>query len=286
MPEIELSVGTIGYEDTGGSGPVIVLLHGLLMDGTQWRKVVSELSPDFRCVLPTLPMGAHRQPMHPDADLSLRGMGRIIAEFLERLDLRDVTLCFNDWCGAQVMIADGEMQRVSRLVLTSCEAFDNMPPGLPGRMASIAAKAPGGVTITRRTLLIPWLRRLPIFFGNMSKRGVPDDVMRHWLQPLADRDIRRDYKKYAGSTKQAARDLLAATDSLKSFTRPVLVVWASEDRVMPPEHGRRLAEIFPNSRLVEVADSYTLIPEDQPEVLAQHLRAFAATDAQKSTPAI
>ena len=58
MPEIELSVGTIGYEDTGGSGPVIVLLHGLLMDGTQWRKVVSELSPDFRCVLPTLPMGA------------------------------------------------------------------------------------------------------------------------------------------------------------------------------------------------------------------------------------
>lgn len=285
MPEIELSVGTVGYEDTGGSGPVIVLLHGLLMDGTQWRKVVSELSPDFRCVLPTLPMGAHRQPMHPDADLSLRGMGRIIAEFLERLDLRDVTLCFNDWCGAQVMIADGEMQRVTRLVLASCEAFDNMPPGLPGRMASIAAKAPGGVTITRRTLLIPWLRRLPIFFGNMSKRGVPDDVMRHWLQPLADRDIRRDYKKYAGSTKQAARDLLAATDSLKSFTRPVLVVWASEDRVMPPEHGRRLAEIFPNSRLVEVADSYTLIPEDQPEVLAQHLRAFAATDAQKSTPA-
>ena len=213
-------------------------------------------------------------------------MGRIIAEFLERLDLRDVTLCFNDWCGAQVMIADDEMQRVSRLVLASCEAFDNMPPGLPGRMASIAAKAPGGVTITRRTLLIPWLRRLPIFFGNMSKRGVPDDVMRHWLQPLADRDIRRDYKKYAGSTKQAARDLLAATDSLKSFTRPVLVVWASEDRVMPPEHGRRLAQIFPNSRLVEVADSYTLIAEDQPEVLAQHLRAFAATDAQKSTPAI
>jgi pimeloyl-ACP methyl ester carboxylesterase len=112
--------------------------------------------------------------------------------------------------------------------------------------------------------------------------------MRDWLRPLADRDIRRDYKKYAGDTKQAGRELLAATDSLESFTHPVLVVWANEDRVMPPEHGRRLAEIFPNSRLVEVADSYTLIPEDQPEVLAQHLRAFAATDnsAPRSTLAI
>jgi pimeloyl-ACP methyl ester carboxylesterase len=45
---------------------------------------------------------------------------------------------------------------------------------------------------------------------------------------------------------------------------------------MPPEHGRRLAELFPNSRLVEIADSYTLIPEDQPALLASHLRQFIA----------
>lgn len=51
--------------------------------------------------MPTLPFGAHRVPMHPDADLSLRGIGRIVAELLERLDLRDVTLCFNDWGGPQ-----------------------------------------------------------------------------------------------------------------------------------------------------------------------------------------
>ena len=107
MPEVELSMGPIEYEDTGGAGPVIVLVHGLLMDGAQWRLVVADLRGDFRCVLPTLPLGAHRHPMHADADLSLRGQGRIIAEFLERLDLHDVTLCFNDWCGAQVMIADG-----------------------------------------------------------------------------------------------------------------------------------------------------------------------------------
>jgi len=49
--------------------------------------------------------------------------------------------------------------------------------------------------------------------------------------------------------------------------RPTLVAWAAEDRVMPPSHGRRLAELMPQARLVEIADSHTLIPEDQPAVL-------------------
>jgi pimeloyl-ACP methyl ester carboxylesterase len=42
------------------------------------------------------------------------------------------------------------------------------------------------------------------------------------------------------------------------------VVWAAEDRVMPPEHGRGLAQLLPDARLIEVEDTYTLIPEDQP----------------------
>lgn len=269
-----LSAGPIEYIDTGGSGPVVVLVHGLLMDGAQWRHVVADLRRDFRCVLPTLPMGAHRHPMKPDADLSLRGLGRIIAEFLEATGLSDVTLCFNDWCGAQVMIADRLMSRVGRLVLVSCEAFDNYPPGIPGRLAALAARLPGGVGLVRRTLLIRPLRNLPVMFGLMSKRSVPDEVMREWLAPLARPEIRRDYRKYAGDTKRGKRDLLAATDALHTFERPVLIAWAAEDRLMPMEHGRRLANTFPNSRFVLLEDSYTLVPEDQPAALAAHLRDF------------
>jgi pimeloyl-ACP methyl ester carboxylesterase len=282
QPCVDVSAGPIEYHDTGGPGPPVVLVHGLLMDGAQWRHVVGDLSRDHRCVLPTLPMGAHRRPMHADADLSLRGLGRVLTEFMDRLDLRDVTLCFNDWCGAQVMIADGGVERVGRLVLASCEAFDNYPPGLPGRLAGIAAKVPGALTLVRWTLGWRWLRKLPMFFGHMTKRGIPDDVIREWLKPLRDRDIRRDYCKYAGDTRRGKRDLLAATASLSTFKRPVLVVWASEDRIMPREHGRRLAAAFPNSRLVEIPDSYTLIPEDQPAALAAHLRDFIGVT--RSTP--
>ena len=115
-------------------------------------------------------------------------------------------------------------------------------------------------------------------FRYMTKRGIPDDVMRAWMEPLAERAIRRDYCKYAGDTRRGKRDLLAATPALATFNRPVLVVWASEDRIMPHAHGPRLAAAFPNSRRVEIADSYTLIPIDQPALLADHIRGFIRSD--------
>jgi pimeloyl-ACP methyl ester carboxylesterase len=51
--------------------------------------------------------------------------------------------------------------------------------------------------------------------------------------------------------------------------------------VMPPEHGRRLAELLPNARLVDVTDSYTLIPLDQPTELARHIREFTHASAPR-----
>jgi pimeloyl-ACP methyl ester carboxylesterase len=276
MATVEVSAGPIEYTDTGGDRRVLVLLHGLAMDGRLWDGVVSALGDEWRFVMPTLPFGAHRLPMHPDADLSLRGIGRIVAELLERLDLRDVTLCFNDWGGAQVMIADGLVDRVGRLALIACEAFENYPPGLPGRLASLSARMPGGIEMMRRALLVRRLRELPITFGRMSKQGVPDELMRDWLAPLARREIRRDLAKYAGDAWQGRRDMLAATPSLSTFERPVLVVWAPEDRMMRPPFGARLAAAFPDARLVEVYDSYTLVPIDQPEALAAALGEFAA----------
>ncbi|MGN6201853.1 MAG: alpha/beta fold hydrolase [Solirubrobacterales bacterium] len=275
MPEVEVTAGRIAYQDTGGDGPVVVLIPGLLMDWKQWRKVIEELTPEFRCVSPALPMGAHWKPMKPDADLTLVGMGRIVTEFLAAAQLEDVTLCFNDWCGAQVMIAEDGMDRVGKLVLVSCETAGNYPPGLAGFAAWLSAKLPGGYVATRGLLLQPRLRRLPFVFGQMSKRGVPDELMRDWLEPLRKKEIRRDLRRYAGDAMRGKHDLARATASLPSFEKPVLVVWDKEGKMMPSEAGRALADSFPNSRYVELPDCFTLIPEDQPEALAEEIRQFA-----------
>jgi pimeloyl-ACP methyl ester carboxylesterase len=213
--------------------------------------------------------------MLPDADLSLRGMGRILAEFIERVGLDDVTLCFNDWSCGQTMVADGLMDRVGRLVFVSCETENNYPPGAGGHAVWVAAKVPGGLSLLRAVLASPRLRPLPFLYGSMTKRGIPDDLMREWLEPLRRPEIRRDARKYLGDAMRGKRDMRAATPALASFDRPVLVVWDSEGKVMPNEEGRHLADAFPDSRLVELPDCYTLIPEDQPVALAAAIREFA-----------
>ena len=214
--------------------------------------------------------------MLPGADLSLRGQVRILVEFMDRLELEDVTLAFNDWCGAQLLVAEGWDERVGRLVLASCETFDNYPPGLPGRVASLAAQVPGGLAAALKPMRFTALRRLPLTLGLMSARGIPDAVSDRWLEPAMTRpEIRRDLRKYAGDTKRGRRALTDANPHLASFSKPVLVAWGADDRVMPIATGRRLADSFPDSRFVEIAGSRTLIPIDQPAVLAELIAEFA-----------
>jgi pimeloyl-ACP methyl ester carboxylesterase len=262
---------------SGGRRPTVVLLHGLTIDGSVWHDVVEELGPGFRCVMPTLPLGAHRVPMRADADLTLRSVALLVGEFLEALDLRDVTLVLNDWGGAQLLLTEGppeQVARIGKLVLTACEAFDNYPPGLPGRLVALACRSPRGLELMMKALRHRAVRRAPGGWGWMSRRPVPDAMMDAWFTPArVDPLIRRDLAAYVLSVPDRAT-LLAHAERLRSFDRPVLVVWAKEDRLMPRAHGARLAELFPDARLVELDDTYTLIPIDQPRRLALLLRDF------------
>jgi pimeloyl-ACP methyl ester carboxylesterase len=281
MNEIELSTGTVDYQDTGGDGPTIVFLHGLLMDSTLWDEVIAELVAGARCIAPTLPLGAHRHPTAADADLSLPGIARLVAEFLDRLELRDVTLVGNDTGGAlvQLLAADGAA-RVGRVVLASCDAFDNFPPGLTGRTLVRTGKlAPSLFGAFMQQMRLRPVRRLPLAFGWLTKRG--DAATARWMKPvLTQRAIRRDTVRVLRAIAAAPKLLLDAAERLPSFDRPALVIWAAHDRVMPPEHGRRLAELLPQGELIEVDDSYTLIPLDQPATFARLVRDFTAKVAR------
>jgi pimeloyl-ACP methyl ester carboxylesterase len=275
MKEIELSAGTIEYEDTGGDGPTIVLLHGLLMNASLWDGPIAELSADHRCVAPTLPLGAHRYAMHADADLSLPGLARLVAEFLDRLDLQNVILVGNDTGGAlvQLLIGDGA-GRVGRAVLVSCDAFDNFPPGLTGKTLALTGKLPPWMFgLFMQQMRLRMLRRLPLAFGWLTLRG--DAATAQWVKPVIKQpEIRRDTVRMLRASMADTNLMVEAAERLPNFNRPALVVWATRDRVMPPQHGRRLAGLLPQGQLVEIDDSYTLIPLDQPAELAEVIREF------------
>ncbi|MBW8481692.1 alpha/beta fold hydrolase [Actinomadura parmotrematis] len=274
MPIAELPAGPVEYTDTGGPGPAVVLTHGFPMNHLQWRKVVPLLE-GVRCIAPTLPLGAHRTPMRPGTDLSQIGQAAILADFLDALDLRDATLVMNDWGGAQFVVALGRTERIGRLVFVACEAFDNFPPP-PARPAVLLTRAPGGVWLLMQLLRTSYFRHGRRTWGAVARSRVPDDVLDAWFEPARrSRAIRRDLRAFATGTP-SRRTLLEWSEALRGFDRPALVVWAGRDAMMPREHGRRLAELLPQGRLVEIEDAGTLIPEDRPEELAGVLRGFLA----------
>jgi len=283
MRTIEIPAGAIDY-DEAGSGPPVVLLHGLLMDHTLWDRVLPLLPEGFRYIRPALPLGAHRHAMNPGTDLSLPGQVQIVADLLDALNLESVTLVHSDWGGALFLTARGLDDRVARQVILPCEAFDNFPPGLPGRMAALAARLPAGIQLAARQLRVGWLRRLPMLYGQMARRPVPDELIRRWTEPvLSDPDIRRDLLAYCrGRLDKAA--LIADTEALRRFQGDVLVLWSPDNRVMPPAHGRRLAALIPRARYAEIPGAYVLSALDEPEAVARTMGAFLTSAETAAAP--
>jgi pimeloyl-ACP methyl ester carboxylesterase len=115
-------------------------------------------------VAPTLPLGAN---------LSLPGIARLAAEFLDRLNMDEVTLAGNDTGGAlaQLLMAE-DAARVARLVLVSCNVFGNFPPWLTGKTLVLSGKlSPAMFGLFVQQLRLRPARRLPIAFGWLTKRG-------------------------------------------------------------------------------------------------------------------
>lgn len=277
MPTVQIPAGRVHYVEQG-EGPPVVLLHGLLMNHTVWDPVVGLLPPGFRYIRPDLPLGAHPIPLEPGTDLSLRGLNRLVADFLSALDLDDVVLVHSDWGGALFLTAYGLDERVGRLIVLPCEAFDNFPPGLPGKTATVATRLPGGVVLALRQLRVRRLRGLPPLFGWMARKPLPDELVRGWTEPgLRDRRIRRDLLAYTRSGFPA-RELIADTEALRGFTGDALILWSSAGKVMPREHGRRLAELIPHARLVEISDAYVLSMLDRPDAVAAAMADFLTAD--------
>jgi pimeloyl-ACP methyl ester carboxylesterase len=276
MHSVEIPAGVVEYDEVG-DGPPVVLLHGVLMDHTVWDRVLPLLPTGFRYVRPVLPLGSHRRAMRPDADLSLAGQVTIIADLLDALGLEDVTLVHSDWGGGLFLTAHGCDARVGRLVVLPCEAFENFPPGLPGRMLALAARVPGGLRLAARQLRVGWLRRLPLLYGRMVRRPLPDDLVRGWMDPvLTDDGVLRDLQAYLATPPDPA-DLVRDTEALRDFHGDALVLWSPDNRVMPPEHGPRLAALLPAGQLVEVPGTFVLSMLDDPAAVAAEMGAFLTT---------
>ena len=277
--DVTLSNATVRIFESGPSdGPPVVFVHGLLVNADLWQHVVPRLAEaGLRSIAVDWPLGSHDLPV-PDADLTPPGVADLVAELLEILDLRDVTVVGNDSGGAitQILITRNP-ERIGRVVLTPSDSFEKFFPPLFAALP-IAARVPGAAKVLTQALRARWVQRLPIGFGWLTKRPMPDEVVDSFLRPSRERrEILEDTRRFLRTVHR--RHTLEAAEKLGAFDRPVLLAWAREDRVFPISLAERLAEILPDATIAPIADSLTFVPLDQPEVLANLIVEFVGRDA-------
>jgi pimeloyl-ACP methyl ester carboxylesterase len=269
--ELTLKQGIIRYREAG-SGPAIVFVHGFLVDGRLWDGVVDALSDRFRCIAPHWPMGAQQVAMEPDADLTPPGIATIVEDFLEALDLEDVTLVGNDSGGAicQVLVAR-RPARVGRLVLTNCDTHENFPPGIFKALPPLA-KLPGGVAAISLPFRSAAIARTA--FRPFAKTKPPAGLIESWARPgTTDKAIRRDLGKVSRGMHK--RHTLDAAAKLRGSEFPLLLTWAPGDSFFPIAYAERLAAEVGGAKLVLIPDAATFVPFDQPDRVATAIADFA-----------
>jgi len=273
MPTVDTPAGPVHYRVAGpadSAAPPVVLLHGLLVNGELWTSVAEGLAAHgIRSYAPDLPLGAHPEPLHDDADLSPAGVARLVLDFLAALDLSDVTLVGNDTGGALVQfVVDADASRIGRLVLTNCDAFEQFPPPPFGLLVA-AGRRPGRLRLLMGPTRLRAVRHSVLGFGPLATHLDPA-LTRRWIEPvLSSRGVRRDAARFMAAIRPA--DLLDVSTRLSSFERPVLLTWGTADRFFKLSFGRRLADVFPNARLVEIEGSRTFVPLDAPERLVDEI---------------
>jgi pimeloyl-ACP methyl ester carboxylesterase len=267
---VELPEGTIRYSDSG-EGETLLFIHGALVNGALWSKLTAELGDGLRCVVPELPLGAHRTALKPEADLSPPGLAGLIDRFAEAAGLGPVTIVGNDTGGALCqLVATNHPQRVARLILTNCDLYDRFP------LFKLAPRVPGGVWALAQPFRSVAVGRRIV--SVLAHEPFPDEILEAWGRPaLGDAGVRRDLGKLLSGISPTYT--IEAAERLRSFDRPALLAWGVDDPYFKLSYAERLAGEIPGARLERIQGSRTFVPWDQPERLAELIEGFVREPA-------
>jgi len=252
-----------------GDGPLLLFVHGALVDGRLWDGVAPRLADRFRVACPDLPLGAHREAVPDRGRLAPGPIADAILDLAASLGSRAPIVVGNDTGGALVQVAmSRHPERIAGVVLVSCDAFENFPPAVFRPVVRLAPRLPVLMRLFPLLFGTPAMARKPLPLWLLARRGLPASLVRSWAEPLrSDPAIREDLRVLLRSVAPSVT--LEAARAFPSFTKPVLVAWARQDKFFPPSDAERLCRLLPDATLRWIDDSHTFVPRDQPEALAE-----------------
>jgi NTE family protein len=261
----------------GGQGPAVLLVHGLLEDSMTWRKVAASLARDHTVIAPDLlGHGASDGPL--DVDYTLGGHVWMLRDLLDRLGQDRVTVVGHSLGGGIAMAFAGHYpDRVERLALIAPGGFGRevnrllRMMTLPG--AGVMLRIMSGRSM--RSLLSGVSRMLGAIGASSPARTLRE--LARALEQLAPTGGRWAFMRSVRSVIDRRGQCACALDRMQLWRRfDTLIIWGTNDRVIPVQHAYTAADLNPEAEVV-LLEGVGHVPHlTHADFVAQRLAEFAS----------
>ncbi len=258
---------------TAGSGPVVLLLHGITQSAASWRRVIPLLAERFEVIAPDL-LG-HGESAKPVGDYSMGAYASAVRDLFVLLRRRSATVVGHSLGGGIAMqFAYQFPERTERLVLVSSGGL-----GRDVHPIIRAATLPGAGLVLPVLSVAP-LRHAVEFAGQVLSRfgyEAGPDAVESWrgFTSLADVGARRAFILTLRTSVSPHGQRVLATDRLYlAEGLPTMIVWGGRDPIIPVAHGIAAAQAIAGCRLELLADAGHFPQLSHPERVVEVLVDF------------
>lgn len=272
----------LAYRDEGSGDDVLLLIHGMAGSSDTWRSVIPRLAKRYRVIAPDL-LG-HGQSAKPRSDYSLGAFAVGLRDFLDELGISQATVVGQSLGGGVAMqFAYQHREYCRRLILISSGGL-GQDVGWTLRLLS----APGA------ELLLPVIAPPPVvrvgnairgWFSAHSIQSPRGAEMWSAYSSLSDPQTRQAFLRTLRSVVDYRGQAVSALNRLYLTSElPTLVIWGDDDRIIPVDHGRALAELRPACRLEVLAGVGHFPHVEKPDAVIDLIDDFIGATAERDEP--
>lgn len=261
MPTTNVNGMDLNYQDSGGSGLPVVLLHAFPLDSRMWEGQFAELGNRYRLIAPDLKGFGSSAAPEDRAAYSMDGYADDVAELINHLELDDAVVAGLSMGGyVAFSLLRRNRKRVRALVLADTRAEADPPEGVAkrtGQQKQVEEEGTAGL-----------IEALPnALLGSTTRERHPEIVER--ARAMMDNPA----AGYIGAL-EAMKTRVDSTDDLARINVPTLLIVGNEDGVTPPEAARKIHEHVGTSELVVIPESGHLSNLEAPAVFNDALGSF------------
>ena len=268
---------TIHYVDEG-EGPVLFLPHGNPTWSFLYRDIINGLKDQFRCISPDYP-GFGLSTASAGYGFTAAEHADIIAEFVEALDIQDITIMMQDWAGPiGFSIALRHPERVRGFVIGNTWAWPLERTGQ--KMFSRIMGGPVG-----RTLAWCCNGIVRFFMSKGVATGLDRRALNMYLAPFRKRSDRAPTHIFPHQLRAARLFLADIYKRLPTISdKPALILWGRKDFAFQEPERLRFESLFENHKTILLPNAGHFIQEDAPDEIVQAILNWFTNEKERREP--